>query len=84
MQRGGSSPFVKLAVSAHCLIGAQALDRDPAPLELRDHSWIGARPPVRADAQDQPLRKRVEHIFEVLHRQRMPIPAPFEPPTSRV
>ena len=84
MQRGCSSPFVKLPISAHRLIGAQALDRDPAPLELRDHIWIGVQAPIRADAQNQPLRKRVEHIFEVLHRQRMPIPAPFEPPTSRV
>ena len=76
MQRGGGAPLVKLAVATDRLVGVQALDRDVAPPKLGDRRRIWTQPAVRSDAEDQPLRQLVEHLIEILKRERVSIAAP--------
>jgi hypothetical protein len=64
MQRRECAPFVKLDVPLDRLIGAQALDGDPAAFQLRKHLRIRVQATVDAHADDQPLRQRIEHIIE--------------------
>ena len=45
VQRGDGGPLVKLAVAADRLVGVQALDGGPAPIELGDRGRIRMRRP---------------------------------------
>ena len=76
MERSGSSALVELAVAAHGGIGGQTLDAHAAPLELRDHGGIWAQAAVRAHAEDEPLGQGVEHLLQILERERVPLSPP--------
>jgi Winged helix DNA-binding domain len=76
VQRGGGGAFVELAVTAYRRVGGQALDPHAAPLELRDDRRVGTQLAVGADAEHEPPGQLVEHLVEVLHRQRVALAAP--------
>ena len=76
MQRGGGGAFVELAVTAYRRVGGQALDPHAAALELGDDRRVGTQLAVGADAEHEPPGQLVEHLVEVLHRQRVALAAP--------
>jgi hypothetical protein len=76
VQRRCRAALIELAVAAHRRIRGQALDLDVALLDLRDDGGVRAQPTVGADAKHESLGQFVEHVVEVLHRQRVALAAP--------
>jgi hypothetical protein len=68
--------LVELAVASHCRVGGQALDLHPAALELRDNGGVGAQTAVGSDTQNEPRRKLIEHLVQVLDSQRVALAPP--------
>jgi hypothetical protein len=76
VESGGCASLVRRPVAADRLGGVNRNDFDPLPLEGLDHGGIGLELPVRPAAEDEPLRKLVAHIVEILVRERMAVAAP--------
>jgi hypothetical protein len=76
VERRGGRRRVELAIALHRLAGRQRLDRDPAALERLDHGGVGDEAAVGSAAEDQALGQILEHLFEILDRQRVPLAPP--------
>ena len=67
---------VELAVAADGLVRRQGLDLDTAPPELSKRLRVGTQLPVRAGADDQPLRQLIDDVLEVGKNESVPLRPP--------
>jgi hypothetical protein len=73
--RGGAA-LVQLAVTPDRGARVEGLDRDAAALELLYHRGGRLQAAVVPAPEDQALRELLDHLVQILDRERMALPAP--------
>ena len=79
MQRRRRRPRIELGVAPDGLRRREYLDLDAAAAQPLERAGVGPQLPVRAGADEQPLRELIDDLVEILEHKPMPC---FPPPST--